>query len=147
MTTATLAEDRAVTSVAMLRGRPATFTSTEDAPEPIGVRSSGVGLWEVIDHGGPGRAVAAAYAFAQTVAAIKDVVAVMHAIDDEVHLIWTFICRRDKEVRRRVYACELWLMEQYPGLLCDFNVIARDQVPDEPLLAVDPRGEIVFYRE
>ena len=84
--------------------------------------------------------------FAAQVAGIPQVEAVAHSIDGDVHLVWTYIKERDKDVRRRIYTLELELMEQYPGISFDFNVVALARVEGQPLLPQDLQSRIVFYR-
>jgi len=84
--------------------------------------------------------------FARAVAAIPGVVAVSHAIEGTVKRVWTFIVRRDKAVRRRVYLAELGLMDAFPDLQFDFNVISLEEAPSRGLVSGGLYGRIVFYR-
>ncbi|MCZ6479115.1 MAG: hypothetical protein O6929_01725 [candidate division NC10 bacterium] len=84
---------------------------------------------------------------AKRLARIPDVLAVSYSTDRNIHLVWTFIRQRNKEVRRQVYRQELQLMREFPDITFDFNVVALDQVEERPLLPDDLQGWIVFYRE
>jgi hypothetical protein len=69
----------------------------------------------------------AVYEFAKSVWALDGVVAVTHAVDKPVNLVWTFIKHRDKALRRFIYAQERALMDEYPELVFNFHVAALDQ--------------------
>jgi hypothetical protein len=77
---------------------------------------------------------------------IPEVVAITHSRDHSVNLVWTFIRRRDLNVRRRVYAYERSLMERYPSLSFDFNVVSLDQSIDGALVPDDLQGRLIMYR-
>lgn len=90
---------------------------------------------------------AAIFHFAKRVSGVSEVVAVTYSTDGEVHLIWTFISRRTKDIRRHVYEEELQLMRKFRELTFDFNVVSLDRVEAQGFLADDLQGQIVFYRE
>lgn len=168
MSTDVLALDKRIQKIAILHGSGTTWTVFEGeynaiafAPERVPLPSYafpeprppamtiGARYWNVI---GPvaSRAKgieAAAYLFARRVAGIPEVRAVTCSTEREVYLIWTFIRQRNKAIRREVYQQELQLMNEFPTLTFDFNVIAIDQIEDRPLLPDDLQGRIVFYRE
>lgn len=89
----------------------------------------------------------ATYYFAKRVARISEVIVVTYSTEGDIHLIWTFISRRSKEIRRRIYEEELQLMREFRELTFDFNVVALDQVQGQGFLPDDLQGRIVFYRE
>lgn len=91
-------------------------------------------------------AESAIHLLAKRLSQIPDVVAVSYSTDGNVHLIWTFIGQRNKQVRRQVYREELRVMQEFPAATFDFNVVALDQLQERPLLHDDLQGWIVFYR-
>jgi hypothetical protein len=122
------------------------YAFPESKPHPA---TMGERLWNVIDPA-PSQAKgveAAAYLFAKRVARISEVRAVTYATERETYVIWTFIARRNKAVRREAYEQELGLMHEFSAIAFDFNVVALDQIEERPLLPDDLQGRIVFYRE
>jgi hypothetical protein len=84
--------------------------------------------------------------FAERLAAIPEVVAMSHATEGTIQRVWTFVVRRDKALRRRVYLDELGLMEAFPDLQFDFNVVTLEDAPARGLVPDDLQGHIVCYR-
>lgn len=138
----------------MFRARVDTGTGVEailEDDQPAAVtfdRGLGAETWEVVDAfpTGRDRSEEAAFSFARRVSLFPEVVAVSYALDGDVNLIWTFIRQRDKAVRRRVYLEELVLMDQFPGMTFDFNVVSLDETRPALLVADDLQGWLVFYR-
>ena len=136
-------------------GAPAVEASVAGAQEAHWPRSSqiaatvtGGGLaWSVLRERAPGSGVEIALSrFAARVAPILDVVAVSHAAEGGVQRLWTFIPRRDKALRRCVYLEEIRLMEEFPDILFDFNVVALEDLPHGALVPDDLQGRIVLFR-
>lgn len=150
MTTGVVAEDRHVSLAALVRGYSQTFTSTEETTDTkAGDASptvSGAALWEVIDPAPQSDSEAAIYHFAKSVWHLPSVVAVTHSEDRNVHLLWTFIRKRDKALRKEIYARERALMDRFPVLVFNFNVAALDQGAVLTLLRDDRKGRIVMCR-
>ncbi|MBI4608838.1 MAG: hypothetical protein HY726_07520 [Candidatus Rokubacteria bacterium] len=152
MTTELLAEDRPVTAFALVRGTASTLTGAETLEvQPSALTESRSGShvsWEIIDTSPPqdSRIGQAVYRFAKAVWRLPGVVAMTHAKDGNVNLIWTFIAHRDKSLRKQVYACERELMSKYPDLLFDFNVLSLDQGEHGSLVPDDLQGRLVMYR-
>ncbi len=84
--------------------------------------------------------------FARSLVGIPDVVAVTHAKERHANLVWTFIRRRDKGVRKAIYAMERALMADFPDLTFDFNVVALDQGTRGALVPDDLQGRMILYR-
>jgi hypothetical protein len=84
--------------------------------------------------------------FSAGVVSVPDVVALTYARERHAHLVWTFIRRRDKPVRSKIYALERWLMDRYHGITFDFNVVALDQDQTSSLVPDDLQGRVVMYR-
>ena len=93
------------------------------------------------------RAGAALYRFAKHLRGLHDLRAIAYAHERGIQLVWTFIERRDKTVRRTIYEAERWLMDEFPDLTFDFNVVSLDHHHGGPLLADDVQGSIVFHRQ
>jgi len=88
----------------------------------------------------------ALYEFSKRVAIQKEVVAVNFEMEKEVIRIWTFIGKRDKQVRRSIYTQELELMDAFPSLVFDFNVVSLEDLKSKPFLPADLQGYLIFYR-
>lgn len=88
----------------------------------------------------------AVYEFSKRIWNLPDVVAVTHALDRGINLIWTFVTKRDKGLRRRIYAQERWLMGEYPDLVFNFHVGALDQGASESTLR-DQKSRTVMCRQ
>ena len=89
----------------------------------------------------------AVYLFAKRLSGMPELRAVAYSSERGIHLVWTFIERRDKARRQRVYEEERRLMEDFPDLTVDFTIISLDQFYGRPLLPDDVQGQIVFYRQ
>ena len=151
MKTDSVAEDRIVSSWAIAHVYAATATDVID--EGSGETSVAGSASEDFEHRrfiDPARPRysqegMAVYEFAKSVWHINGVVAVTHAVDRNVNLVWTFIKERDKELRRSIYARERALMSQYPGLVFNFHVAAlRGGASDS--LTRDAESRIVLCR-
>lgn len=88
----------------------------------------------------------ALYEFSKKVAQQKEVVAVTCEAEKEVIRIWTFIKKRDKQVRRSIYTWELELMNSFPDLIFDFNVVSLEASRERPFIPSDLQGYLIFYR-
>lgn len=88
----------------------------------------------------------ALYEFAKKIAMIKEVIALTYEREKEVVRIWTFIEKRDKQVRRNIYNRELELMDAFPTFTFDFNVVSLERLRTKPLIPDDLQGYLVFYR-
>lgn len=147
---------RAITPVQSVRsGTPvaeACVTTTREVhwPRPVQIAATITGgalAWSVLRGGAPGTGVELALSrFAERVAPIPDVVAVSHAVEGGIQRVWTFILRRDKARRRCVYLQEIRLMEEFPDILFDFNVVALEDLPRGRLVPDDLQGRIVLFR-
>lgn len=84
--------------------------------------------------------------FAERLAAIPEVVAISHATEGTIQRVWTFVVRRDKALRRRVYLDEVGLMEAFPDLQFDFAVVSLEDAPARALVPDVLQGHIVCYR-
>lgn len=111
--------------------------------------TAGQSHWDVIEPASPqGKGIeAASHLFAKRVARIAAVLAVAYSVEGDVYLVWTFISRRAKHIRRCIYEEELRLMQEFPELTFDFNVVSLDSAEVRGLLPDDLYGRIVFYRE
>jgi hypothetical protein len=92
------------------------------------------------------RAGLAVYTFAKRLRSREAVKAVAYATEGKVHLLWTFIMRRQKDIRAQVYEEERRLMDEFPDLTFDFNVLSLDRFSSGPLLPDDMQGQFVYYR-
>ena len=88
----------------------------------------------------------ALYEFSKNISLEKEVVAVTYETEMEIIRIWTFIEKRDKKVRRSIYDRELDLMEAFPRLVFDFNVVSLEGLRTKPFIPIDLKGYLVFYR-
>lgn len=147
MTTAgILVEDRPISVLALMRA-PVVTSTGEETEGPVLSQSSVERLWRIIDAApSRSRVDQAVYHFAKNVWTVPSVVAVTHARDRNVNLVWTFITYRDKAVRARIYARERELMERYPDVVFDFYVVALDQGAYGVLVPEDIQGRVVLYR-
>lgn len=149
-----VADNHEVTMPAIAEVRQATYTGlTALGPEPGATVAEVSTAWvyhmiESLEAStiNQTRAEQAALEFARGAQSIPSVVAVSHAKDGNVCLVWTFVRDRNKESRRQVYAYERRLMERYPELLFDFNVVALDRAAGV-LAPDDLQGRLVFYRD
>jgi hypothetical protein len=153
MTTDLFAEDRSIPMpFALVRAAALTGTSVEELGvairEATASQSAAEKPWEIIDSAPPrdSRLDEATYRFSKNIWGLPSVIAVTHAKDGNVNLIWTFIKRRDKAVRKDIYAQERELMAEHPDLLFDFNVVALDQGIHGTLVPDDLQGRVVMYR-
>jgi hypothetical protein len=146
MTTDLSSPHSVVTNVALIQTRG--MSSTGDKPV-LESRSDSHGLnYDVVDtRPRPSdRVGAAVYSLAQRLRAIPQVRAVAYATEGNVHLVWTFIPQRSKQVREGIYGQERQLMAAFPELTFDFNVLSVDQMAERPLLPDDIQGQLVYYR-
>jgi len=88
----------------------------------------------------------ALYEFAKKIAMIREVIALTYEKEKEVIRTWTFIEKRDKQVRRNIYKRELELMDAFPTFTFDFNVVSLERLRTKPLIPDDLQGYLVFYR-
>ena len=154
MTTDVLSEDRAVIAGGFIFARRLTATSSSDQPPvwqpPVTTElrratadfCAVVALPKLKDI-----AEQAVANFAASVLSLAEVVAVTHAEDHGVHLVWSFIRTRDKAVRKEIYARERALLAKYRSLVFDFNVVALDQSDGGALVPDDLQGRVVMYRK
>jgi len=89
----------------------------------------------------------ALYEFSKKTVKIKEVIAVTYEKEKEVIRLWTFIEKRDKQVRRTIYKGELELMDSFPNLVFDFDVVSIERLKTKPLIPSDLQGYLVFYRK
>ena len=147
MTTDTIAVERSLFTPIIAEG--AGVRSSTGQVEAADVASFTTAVSHVFIDASPSpadRVGAALYSFAKRLRGLPNLRAIVYAHEGGVQLVWTFIERRDKAVRRTVYEAERRLMDECPDLAFDFNVISLDQYHDRSLLADDVRGSIVFYR-
>lgn len=88
----------------------------------------------------------ALYEFSKKILIEKEVGAVTYETEKGIIRIWTFIGKRDKKVRRSIYTQELNLMENFPNLIFDFNVVSLERSKTKPFIPVDLQGHLIFYR-
>lgn len=88
----------------------------------------------------------AIYEFAEKVSNLGFVRAVSWNSEDESVHVWTFIDRRDKDLRRQIYTIEFELMTKFDDLKFDFNVVSLSTLGEGPFAPSDSRGQLVFYR-
>ncbi len=84
------------------------------------------------------------YDFSVGVSKIEEVKAVTYQTEHNIIRVWTFIEKRDKNIRKSVYEKELELMEKYNNLIFDFNVVVLNY--GEPLIPQDLQGSITYYK-
>jgi len=88
----------------------------------------------------------ALYTFSMAVSDIPEVTAVTYQIEQETIRVWTFIPKRDKAIRRSIYEEEFALMDNYPNMIFDFNVVSLEDFASS-FIYQDSHGYLVFYRE
>jgi hypothetical protein len=88
----------------------------------------------------------ALYEFSKKILTEKEVMAVTYETEKGIIRIWTFIEKRDKKVRRSIYTQELNLMETFPNLIFDFNVVSLERSKTKPFIPIDLQGHLIFYR-
>jgi hypothetical protein len=86
----------------------------------------------------------ALYDFSVRVSTIEEVRAVTYQIERNIIRVWSFIERRNKEIRKSIYEKEFQLMGRYNKLIFDFNVVVLKS--DEPLIPQDIQGFITYYK-
>ena len=153
MTTDVLAEDRAVVGAGFVFARRLTATSTGEestvwsTPDATQLRRATADFWAVVARplvaDPPELALSD---FAASILPLSAVVAVTHAEDHGVHLVWSFIRTRDKALRKEIYSRERALMAKYPDLIFDFTVVALDHADTGTLVPDDLQGRVVMYR-
>lgn len=87
----------------------------------------------------------AAYSFCVHVSAIPEVKAVTYQTENDIIIVWTFISKRDKRVRRLIYEREMELMESYPNMIFDFNVVNIANY-SESFIPQDLQGYLSYYK-
>jgi hypothetical protein len=146
VTTDLLAPSSQASKVAFVEGPVLTSTSWELPPE-VASRGQGVTFGVVDSRPRAGdRVGAAVYQFAKRLQRLLLVKAVTYATEGDVHLVWTFIRERRKDLRETIYDEERQLMAEFPDITFDFNVLALDSLSSRPLLPDDIQGQIVYYR-
>lgn len=83
--------------------------------------------------------------FSHNIINISEVKAVTFQIENDVIRVWTFISKRDKAVRKAIYMKELDLMDDYPNMVFDFNVVSIRSF-SEPFIPQNLHGSLSFYR-
>ncbi|PYN83026.1 MAG: hypothetical protein DMD96_03895 [Candidatus Rokuibacteriota bacterium] len=148
MSTDLLAPSSQVSKVAFVEGPVLTSTSWELPSEVTSQSRAQAVTFGVVDSRprAGDRVGAAVYRFARRLQQQLPIKAVTYATEGNVHLVWTFIPERRKELRERIYGEERRLMADFPDLTFDFNVLALDSLSDRPLLPDDIQGQIVYYR-
>ena len=154
MSTDTVCETQAVESIGFVFTQPLTATSGDvislDAASHTGDLVGAMSFWGVLSSPTSRQRThdveSALSEFSAKVVQVSDVVALTYAKERHVHLVWTFIRRRDRAVRREIYALERWLMDRYPALTFDFNVLALGQTETGTLVPDDLQGRVVMYR-
>ena len=155
MTTELSSEHRAISAVGFFfsrRIKTASSAGEHVVGEAIGEATTGQmsEYWDVIAPlavpNPPDDFESALTEFSNGMRDLPQVVGVSHAKDRGLNLVWTFIRRRDKDVRRQVYAQERSLMARYPRLVFDFNVVALDQGVTGALVPDDLQGRLILYR-
>lgn len=141
--------------VYLLHGDPGTFSLTAKGPDMSQdeiIQCIGCNLpsslsmeWRSSPIGSEIRPEAAVYAFSEGIAEIKQVQAVTYNVESDVIRIWTFINARNKGIQRAIYQKELSLMERFPSLIFDFNVVSDADFAG-PLVPQNLRGHLSFYR-
>lgn len=92
------------------------------------------------------RPQSAVFAFADKIAKSHLARAISwNAENDSVH-VWTFIDSRDKKIRRQIYSKEFELMQEYPTLNFDFNVVSLDTIGVGSFGISDSRGQLIYYQ-
>ena len=88
----------------------------------------------------------AVYDFCVSISAIHEVKAVTYQTENNNVLVWSFISKRDKKVRRLIYEKEMKLMQNYPNMVFDFNVVTISSY-SETFIPQDLQGYLVYYRD
>lgn len=152
MTTDVLSEDRAVIGSGFVFARRLTATSSGESvvwamPLATQLRRATRDFWTVVARPRVADPLQSALTdFAASILPLSAVVAVTHAEDHGVHLVWSFIRTRDKALRNAIYTRERELMAKYRDLVFDFNVVALDQADASALVPDDLQGRVVMYR-
>jgi hypothetical protein len=151
MITSVTADDWAISRVGVIKSGGLTTTTVEDASPvrgPLSFLATDLIQWIIESFPRTtDRVGSAAYMFAKKVSALREVEAVTHVVDRNVNIIWTFIGRRDKAVRRLIYQQEMAIMQDFPDLIFDFNVVSLDQIAKASLLPEDVQGHIVLFQK
>lgn len=87
----------------------------------------------------------ALYDFSVEVSKVQEVKAVASHIENDIIRVWTFISKRDKAVRKSIYKKELYLMDKYPEMVFDFNVVSIRNFSG-PFVPQNLHGSLSFYR-
>jgi hypothetical protein len=88
----------------------------------------------------------AVYDFCVSISTIHEVKAVTYQTENSNVLVWSFISKRDKQVRRLIYEKEMKLMGNYPDMVFDFNVVTISRY-SETFIPQDLQGYLVYYRD
>jgi hypothetical protein len=151
--TDTISEDRIITGVGFVFARRPTATSSGEEsavwtiPVMTQLRRATADFLAVVVRPRVAEPTELALGdFAASILPLTAVVAVTHAEDHGVHLVWSFIRTRDKSLRKEIYARERALMAKYRDLVFDFNVVALDQADAGALVPDDLQGRVVMYR-
>jgi hypothetical protein len=153
MSTDSLCEVQDVATIGFVFTQPMTSTlgdvlMLDEVPQTAGLDGA-ANFWSVVSTTQPARydgVEAALREFSARIMSVPDVVAVTYTKERHAHLVWTFIWRRDKAVRSRIYVVERWLMDSYPRLTFDFNVVSLNQQHAGSLVPDDLQGRVVMYR-
>ncbi len=86
----------------------------------------------------------AVYEFCVNVSAIPEIKAVTYQTENDIVIVWTFISKRDKKVRRLIYEREMELMRSYPNIVFDFNVVRANHL--ETFIPQDLQGYLSYYK-
>jgi hypothetical protein len=150
LTTDALALDKEVVAGFIFDAPSLTSTGDEPGPGPALRSSLSQGPSRVFIDSAPEsshRVAGAVYLFSKRLSTMSELRAVAHSTERGVHLVWSFIDRRDKRSRARIYEEERRLMVEFPDLTFDFNVVSLDQFSGGPFVPDDVQGQIVFYRQ
>jgi len=86
----------------------------------------------------------AVYEFCVNVSVIPEIKAVTYQTENGIVIVWTFISKRDKKVRRLIYEREMELMRSYPNIVFDFNVVRANHL--ETFIPQDLQGYLSYYK-
>jgi len=86
----------------------------------------------------------ALYDFSIWISPIHPVRAITYQIEKTIIRVWTFISQRRRAVRQMIYEKELLLMDKYPDLLFDFNVVQLNS-NTETFIPQDLQGNLIYY--
>jgi len=92
-----------------------------------------------------GGAKGVARLFGESVSTISQVRYVAAWVEDGTVHLWSIIPQRDREVQQKIYKKELEIMERFPGMNFDFNIIFYPQEDISPILPSE--AEIIYKRE